>query len=112
MKRRDYLKNIGLSSLGLAALNPQVKAMEALEGAPDPKKVAPLKVPNGRTMDEAERDAKLMAEKLVLQRLQVKLHFAWQLRRQTPAATRRTTRTRTARRPVGNIGQNVNRRVV
>ncbi|MCZ2472649.1 gluconate 2-dehydrogenase subunit 3 family protein [Aquirufa ecclesiirivi] len=65
MKRRDYLKNIGLSSLGLAALNPQVKAMEALEGAPDPKKVAPLKVPNGRTMDEAERDAKLMAEKFL-----------------------------------------------
>ncbi|MFL0161507.1 gluconate 2-dehydrogenase subunit 3 family protein [Aquirufa salirivi] len=65
MKRRDYLKNIGLSSLGLAALNPQVKAMEALEGALDPKKVAPLKVPNGRTMDEAERDAKLMAEKFL-----------------------------------------------
>lgn len=65
MKRRDYLKNIGLSSLGLAALNPQVKAMEALEGAPDPKKVAPLKIPNGRTMDEAERDAKLMAEKFL-----------------------------------------------
>lgn len=65
MKRRDYLKNIGLSSLGLAALNPQVKAMEALEGTPDPKKVAPLKVPNGRTMDEAERDAKLMAEKFL-----------------------------------------------
>ncbi|MHA8099192.1 gluconate 2-dehydrogenase subunit 3 family protein [Aquirufa aurantiipilula] len=65
MKRRDYLKNIGLSSLGLAALNPQVKAMEALEGAPDPKKVATLKVPNGRTMDEAERDAKLMVEKFL-----------------------------------------------
>ncbi|RXK49832.1 gluconate 2-dehydrogenase subunit 3 family protein [Aquirufa rosea] len=67
MKRRDYLKNIGLSSLGLAALNPQVKAMEALEGAPDPKKVAPIKVPNGRTLDEAERDAKLMAEKFLNQ---------------------------------------------
>ena len=61
MKRRDYLKNIGLSSLGLAVLNPDVRAMEQLESGGTPK-AAPIKVPGGRTVDEAERDAKLLAE--------------------------------------------------
>ncbi|MEY2941375.1 MAG: hypothetical protein RL422_1794, partial [Bacteroidota bacterium] len=28
MKRRDYLKNMGLSSLGLAVFNPDEKAIE------------------------------------------------------------------------------------
>lgn len=61
MKRRDYLKNIGLSSLGLAVLNPDARAMEQLETGGTPK-AAPIKVPGGRTVDEAERDAKLLAE--------------------------------------------------
>ncbi len=62
MKRRDYLKNIGLSSLGLAVLNPDARAMEQLENAIGAPKAAALKIPGGRTKDEAERDAKLMAE--------------------------------------------------
>ncbi|MEK6547265.1 MAG: gluconate 2-dehydrogenase subunit 3 family protein [Bacteroidota bacterium] len=57
MKRRDYLKNMGLSSLGLAVFNPDEKAIENLELS----KVA-VKRPNGRTQEEAELEAKLQAE--------------------------------------------------
>jgi gluconate 2-dehydrogenase gamma chain len=56
MKRRDLLKTITLSSLGLAGLNPQVTAAEML---PD----VPVKVPGGRQKFEAERDARLKSEK-------------------------------------------------
>jgi gluconate 2-dehydrogenase gamma chain len=58
MKRRDYLKNISLSSLGMAVFNPDLEAAELLEA---PKK--PAKVWNyGRTDPEKKRDAKLFAE--------------------------------------------------
>ena len=57
MKRRDYLKNMGLSSLGLAVFNPDEKAIENLELA----KTA-VKRPNGRTQEEAEMEARLQAE--------------------------------------------------
>ncbi|MEZ0485288.1 gluconate 2-dehydrogenase subunit 3 family protein [Fibrella aquatica] len=57
MKRRDTLKALGLSSFGLA-----VGPVEAAVPAPPDKKV-PLKVPGGRQPFEAERDAKLNAEK-------------------------------------------------
>lgn len=57
MKRRDLLKTITLSSLGLAGLNPQVTAAEML--APQ----VPVKVPGGRQKFEAERDARLKSEK-------------------------------------------------
>jgi gluconate 2-dehydrogenase gamma chain len=56
MKRRDLLKTITLSSLGLAGLNPQVTAAEML---PD----VPVKVPGGRQKFEAERDARLKSQK-------------------------------------------------
>ena len=61
MKRRDYLKNIGLSSLGFAVISPDIKALENLESAVVP----PVKIPGGRTLDEAERDIKLRAEKFL-----------------------------------------------
>jgi gluconate 2-dehydrogenase gamma chain len=54
MKRRDSLKALSLSSLGLAV----VPASE-MAAPPD----QPIKIPNGRTKEEAIRDAKLMAEK-------------------------------------------------
>lgn len=57
MKRRDSLKALTLSSLGLAGLNPQVSAAEMI--TPD----TPVKVPGGRQKFEAVRDAKLMTEK-------------------------------------------------
>jgi gluconate 2-dehydrogenase gamma chain len=58
MKRRDYLKNISLSSLGLAAFNPDLQAAELLA---DPKK--PTKFfGSGRTDAEKKRDEKLFAE--------------------------------------------------
>ncbi|MVM34514.1 gluconate 2-dehydrogenase subunit 3 family protein [Spirosoma sp. HMF4905] len=56
MKRRDSLKTLSLASFGLA-VNPVEAAVPA---PPDPK---PLKIPGGRQKHEAERDAKLMAEK-------------------------------------------------
>jgi gluconate 2-dehydrogenase gamma chain len=58
MNRRDLLKTITLSSLGLAGLNPQVFAAEMLA----PPQV-PLKIPGGRQAFEAERDARLKSEK-------------------------------------------------
>ncbi|MFA9198549.1 gluconate 2-dehydrogenase subunit 3 family protein [Aquirufa sp. KTFRIE-69F] len=57
MKRRDYLKNMGLSSLGLAVFNPDEKAIENLNLGK-----VPVKRPNGRTQDEAEQEAALKAE--------------------------------------------------
>jgi len=63
MKRRDYLKNLGLSSLGLAVLSPDVQAADALDFHSPPKTASgELKIPGGRTKDEAERDARLRAE--------------------------------------------------
>jgi gluconate 2-dehydrogenase gamma chain len=56
MKRRDSLRALTLSSLGLAGLNPQVAVAENI---PD----TPVTVPGGRQKFEAERDAKLMKEK-------------------------------------------------
>ncbi len=55
MKRRDTLKAISLASFGLA-----VGPAEAAVPAPP---TTPVKVPGGRLKHEAERDAKLMAEK-------------------------------------------------
>ncbi|MBB6005203.1 gluconate 2-dehydrogenase subunit 3 family protein [Arcicella rosea] len=69
MKRRDYLKNIGLSSLGMAVVSQEAVAMELLQGPkPKPKaaKATTPAVPKynyGRTEDEIARDAKLLAEK-------------------------------------------------
>ena len=64
MKRRDVLKNIGLSSLGLAGLSPQIKAAELL--APpigdEPDKKKKEWEPYGRTEDEKKRDAELFAK--------------------------------------------------
>ena len=57
MKRRDTLKAISLSSLGLA-VGP-VEAAVPEPTAPKP----PIKIPGGRLKEEAERDAKLNAEK-------------------------------------------------
>jgi gluconate 2-dehydrogenase gamma chain len=59
MKRRDSLKAITLSSLGFAGMNPQISAAESLL----PPDVKPLKIPGGRQKFEAERDAKLNADK-------------------------------------------------
>ena len=43
MKRRDYLKNLGLSSLGLAVLSPDVQAAESLDIHGVPKSSGELK---------------------------------------------------------------------
>jgi gluconate 2-dehydrogenase gamma chain len=69
MKKRDFLKNIGLSSLGMAVMSTDALAGEMLDG-PKPKPKAKVvgnlpKLNYGRTKDEAERDAKLMAEKFL-----------------------------------------------
>ena len=64
MKRRNLLKSIGLTSLGLAGLSPQVKAAEniiAAENEGDKKKKAPWE-PYGRTESEKERDSRLLSE--------------------------------------------------
>ena len=70
MKKRDFLKNIGLSSLGMAVMSTDVLAGEMLDGPkPKPKPVLPNgnmpKLNYGRTKKEAERDAELMAEKFL-----------------------------------------------
>ena len=68
MKRRNVLKSIGLSSLGLVGLSPQVKASEILGPMPDTalmpedKKKDPAFEQFGRTDYEKARDAKLFAE--------------------------------------------------
>ncbi|QRQ99616.1 gluconate 2-dehydrogenase subunit 3 family protein [Dyadobacter sandarakinus] len=65
MKRRDSLRALTLSSLGISALNPQVSLAEQreLDTANPPE--TPLKIPGGRTKDEAIRDAKLIKEKFL-----------------------------------------------
>ncbi|MFT4031431.1 MAG: gluconate 2-dehydrogenase subunit 3 family protein [Siphonobacter sp.] len=55
MKRRDTLKSIAISSLGLAT----VPTTDLVAAPPE----APVKIPGGRQKEEAIRDAKLMAEK-------------------------------------------------
>jgi len=60
MKRRETLKLISLSSLGLVGLNPQVVAAEQI-AVPMPE--VPTKPVNGRQDFEAARDAKLKSEK-------------------------------------------------
>lgn len=64
MKRRDLLKNAGLTTLGLAGLSPQVKAAEWLEPfvPADDKKGDKDFEQFGRTEYEKARDAKLFAE--------------------------------------------------
>ncbi len=67
MKRRDLLKGIGLTSLGLAGLSPQVRAAEILAPALAPDaaegfKKDPAFEQFGRTEYEKMRDAKLFAE--------------------------------------------------
>lgn len=63
MKRRNVLKTIGLGSLGLAGLNPQVKAAEVFDPVfvPDDKKKDPEFEQFGRTEYEKARDAQLFA---------------------------------------------------
>lgn len=61
MKRRDALKGISLTTLGLAGLSPQVKAAEVLDLAEPEKKKEPWE-PYGRTRGELERDAKLFKD--------------------------------------------------
>ena len=66
MKRRDLLKNAGLTTLGLAGLNPQVKAAEWLDplatGTVADEKGGKEFEQFGRTDYEKARDAKLFAE--------------------------------------------------
>lgn len=64
MKRRNILKGIGLSSLGLVGLHPQIRAAELPDfPAPDGKgKKGPAFEQFGRTEYEKERDARLFAE--------------------------------------------------
>lgn len=64
MKRRDILKGISMSSLGLVGLNPQVKAAEMFDPARglDEEKKDPAFEQFGRTEYEKLRDAKLFAE--------------------------------------------------
>lgn len=61
MKRRDALKGISLTTLGLAGLSPQIKAAEVLDLAAPDKKKEPWE-PYGRTKGELERDAELFKE--------------------------------------------------
>ncbi|MCF0041799.1 gluconate 2-dehydrogenase subunit 3 family protein [Dyadobacter fanqingshengii] len=65
MKRRDTLKALTLSSLGLTALNPQVAMAEQRELETQMPPETPIKIPGGRTKEEAIRDAKLMKEKFL-----------------------------------------------
>lgn len=64
MKRRDVLKGISMTSLGLVGLNPQVKAAEAIDfiAGEDGNKKDPVFEQFGRTEYEKMRDAKLFAE--------------------------------------------------
>lgn len=64
MKRRNLLKSIGLTSLGMAGLSPQVRAAEnmiAADQEEDKKKKEPWE-PYGRTESEKERDERLLSE--------------------------------------------------
>jgi len=63
MKRRDLLKNAGLTTLGLAGLSPQVKAAEWLDPQlPGEEKGDKEFEQFGRTEYEKERDARLFKE--------------------------------------------------
>lgn len=64
MKRRDILKGISLSSLGLVGLNPQVRAAEMLDPVflSEEEKKYPVFEQFGRTEYEKMRDAKLFEE--------------------------------------------------
>lgn len=63
MKRRDLLKNAGLTTLGLAGLSPQVKAAEWLDPlVPESEKGDKDFEQFGRTDYEKERDARLFKE--------------------------------------------------
>jgi gluconate 2-dehydrogenase gamma chain len=64
MNRRESLKHIALSSLGLAVMPAETSAAETFQSSEIPefdgdKKI---KIPNGRTEEEAIRDARLMKE--------------------------------------------------
>ncbi|GAB2773751.1 hypothetical protein GCM10027275_15940 [Rhabdobacter roseus] len=69
MKRRDTLKALTLSSMGIAAINPQEllaerRALETDLTDPDAALLEdPIKIPGGRLKEEAIRDARLMKEK-------------------------------------------------
>ncbi|TLV02645.1 gluconate 2-dehydrogenase subunit 3 family protein [Dyadobacter luticola] len=65
MKRRDSLKALTLSSLGITALSPQVALAEQRELDLQSPPETPIKIPGGRTKEEAIRDAKLMQEKFL-----------------------------------------------
>jgi gluconate 2-dehydrogenase gamma chain len=65
MKRRDSLKALTLSSLGITALNPQIAMAEQRELGTQMPPETPVKVPGGRLKEEAIRDAKLMQQKFL-----------------------------------------------
>jgi len=65
MKRRDSLKALTLSSLGFAAMNPQVALAEQRELDSQFPPETPVKIPGGRQKEEAIRDAQLMKEKFL-----------------------------------------------
>ncbi len=62
MKRRDTLKAISLSSLGLAAINPQIALAERRASDTHLIQDVEIEVPGGRLKEEAIHDAKLMSE--------------------------------------------------
>lgn len=65
MKRRDSLKALTISSLGLAGFAHQEVLAETLPKQPDIQSSAPddIKIPAGRVKEEAIRDAELMKRK-------------------------------------------------
>lgn len=65
MKRRDSLKALTLSSLGITAMNPQIALAEQRELEMQAPPETPIKIPGGRLKEEAIRDAKLMKEKFL-----------------------------------------------
>ncbi|GGM87520.1 transcriptional initiation protein Tat [Dyadobacter beijingensis] len=65
MKRRDSLKSLTLSSLGIAALSPQVALAEQRELEMQNPPETPLKIPGGRTKEEAIRDAEIAKRKFL-----------------------------------------------
>ena len=52
MKRRDSLRALTLSSLGITALSPQVALAEQRELETQMPPETPLKIPGGRTKEE------------------------------------------------------------